>query len=287
MGGCRVSQLKIGQISYSNVLPVFYFFRKDFFSDQVTFIEKVPAELNRLLAQGEIDIGPVSAFTYAEHDGSYEALGGLSVSARGPVGSIFLFSKRPLGELKEPKIALTNTSATSVNLLKVILEKFQGIHPQYMTMNPNLTIMMDSADAALLIGDDALLGKWNNPGYYIYDLGELWYKHTGMWMTFALWCVRKKVIETMPSLLEEVHEEFLHSKDMGLGNRIEIIRYAQNEFGGTLTFWKEYFSGLCHDFDPEQRNGLEYYFQCAAELGLIAQPVKVKVWGADLKAKIT
>lgn len=282
-----MSQLKIGMISYSNVLPVSYFFRENLFTDRVRFIEKVPAELNRLLAIGEIGIGPVSAFTYAEHDGAYQTLAGLSVSARGPVGSIFLFSKQPLGVLKEPRIALTNTSATSVNLLKIILEKFQGIHPQYETMNPNLPNMMESSDAALLIGDDAIKGKWNNPGYYIYDLGELWYKHTGMWMTFALWCVRNDVIQTMPSLLKEVHDEFLHSKEVGIGNRTEIIRYAQSEFGGTTDFWKEYFAGLKHDFDQEQKNGLEYYFRCAAELGLIAQPVKVKVWGADLKAKIT
>ncbi|WP_134698965.1 menaquinone biosynthetic enzyme MqnA/MqnD family protein [Ammoniphilus sp. YIM 78166] len=277
--------MRIGKISYTNVLPVFYFFQDAKFAGQASFIEKVPAELNRHLAAGEIDLGPVSSFTYAENDGAYNALEDLSVSALGAVGSIFLFSKFPLEELKEPRIALTNTSATSVNLLKVIMEKFQAAHPQYVTMKPSLEQMMDQADAALLIGDDALMAKLTNPGYYVYDLGELWYKHTGMWMTFALWCVRKDVIATEPSLLGNIHLEFLRAKKQGAEQLDDIIRHSQREFGGSYEFWKGYFSGLCHDFQSEQKRGLEYYFRCAAEIGLLARPVEVITWGAG--ARIT
>ncbi|MEW9669746.1 menaquinone biosynthesis protein [Ammoniphilus sp. 3BR4] len=280
-----MSRIKIGKIAYSNVLPVFYFFRDTMFEGRATFTEKVPAVLNRQLAAGEIDLGPVSSFAYAENEAEYQVLADLSVSALGPVGSIFLFTKEPIEQLKEPRIALTNTSATSVNLLKVILEKFQGCMPHYQTMMPDLASMMDSHDAALLIGDDALLAKWSNPGYYVYDLGEMWYKHTGMWMTFALWTVRKDTVVSDPGLLGEIHREFLRSKKQGLEQLDHIINHAQSVFRGTSEFWREYFSGLCYDFQSEQKRGLEYYFHCASELGLLSRPVEVNTWGAS--AKIT
>ena len=95
-------------------------------------------------------------------------------------------------------------------------------------------------DAALLIGDHAIRAKWNNTMYHIYDLGELWYKHTGMWMTFALWCVRKKTIETKTRLLKEVHEEFLQSKERGKRETEEIIQFVHRDIGGPMTFWREY-----------------------------------------------
>lgn len=279
--------LGIGINAYSNVLPVTYFFREQLFMEKASFIEAVPAELNRMLAQGTIDVGPVSAFAFAEGEGQYEALSELSVSSKGPVGSIFLFSKRPLSQLDGKWIALTNTSATSVNLLKIALNKFEAIRPKYRMMSPNLSLMLREADAALLIGDDAIRAKWNRSTNYIYDLGELWYKHTGMWMTFALWLARKSAIEHKSSMLKVAHEEFLRSKRRGIEQRDQIIDFVLRKLGGDEQFWRQYFSGLSHDFGPSQQKGLNYYFKCAAELGLIERPMTIKVWGEAPKANLT
>lgn len=279
--------LGIGINAYSNVLPVTYFFREQLFMEKALFIEAVPAELNRMLAQGTIDVGPVSAFAFAEGEGQYEALSELSVSSKGPVGSIFLFSKRPLSQLDGKWIALTNTSATSVNLLKIALNKFEAIRPKYRMMSPNLSLMLREADAALLIGDDAIRAKWNRSTNYIYDLGELWYKHTGMWMTFALWLARKSAIEHKSSMLKVAHEEFLRSKRRGIEQRDQIIDFVLRKLGGDEQFWRQYFSGLSHDFGPSQQKGLNYYFKCAAELGLIERPMTIKVWGEAPKANLT
>ncbi|MBP1933454.1 menaquinone biosynthetic enzyme MqnA/MqnD family protein [Ammoniphilus resinae] len=282
-----MEKVRIGKIAYTNILPVFYFFREKEFADRAEFIHKVPAELNRLLAKGELDLGPVSSFAYGEQADNCVVLSDLSVSAKGPVGSIFLFTKTPLETLEEPLIALTSSSATSVNLLKIILEKFYRLRPQYMTMTPVLDEMMAKADACLLIGDDALSAKLRNPSYYIYDLGELWYKQTGMWMTFALWTVRKELAEQRPSLLKDIHLEFLRAKELGNVKIDDIIKAVQKDFGGDYPFWKAYFAGLCHDFDNEQKRGIEYYYRCAAELGLLPRAVEVAVWGANDKVKLT
>lgn len=270
--------LRIGQILYTNVLPVYFYFDQERFEDRIDFIRQVPAQLNRAMARGEIDLGPISSFSYAEHASRYLALADLSVSAKGRVGSIFLFSKRPIEALDGARIALTNTSATSVNLLKIILQTFYGLHVSYVTQEPVLAEMMRDADGALLIGDDAIFAYRQGGPYHVYDLGELWHRFTGYTMTFALWAVRKEVIGEQADLLREVHEAFLASKEKTRQNLDPLVDYVHGQFGGEKEHWRQYFRGLVHDFRDEQRTGLEYYYRCAAELGLLPEPVTVSLW---------
>jgi chorismate dehydratase len=280
LGGIIVSpkQLRIGQISYTNTLPVYFFFQEERFQEKIDFIQQVPAQLNEAMAKGAIDVGPISSFSYAEHQEHYLVLPGLSISAKGKVRSIFLFSKRPIEELNGAKITMTNTSATSVNLLKIIMGKFLDHTVTYETQAPVLEEMMAHADGALLIGDDALLAYRNNKGYHVYDLAELWYRYTGHSMTFAVWAVRKEAIRLHGDLLREVHAAFLSSKERSLRHLEQVVEDVHARFGGEKSFWFEYFRGLCYDFTEEQRAGLEYYYACAAELGLLRAPVKVRLW---------
>jgi len=279
--------LRIGQISYTNTLPVYFYFDEKQFADRIDFIQQVPAQLNAAMSQGKIDVGPISSFSYAEHEENYLVLPELSVSAKGKVRSIFLFSKKPMEQLDGAHIALTNTSATSVNLGKVILQKFMGFTTTYETMQPTLPMMMSKADAALLIGDEALLAHRLNREYYVYDLAELWNGYTGYSMTFALWTVRKQAILEQAELLREVHAAFLKSKELSLANVEKVADYAYTHFGGDPSFWKTYFLGLQYDFTNEQKEGLEYYYACCADLGLLSKAVKVSQWENAKPVKTT
>ncbi|MDH6349224.1 chorismate dehydratase [Brevibacillus sp. 1238] len=283
VGGNRRMQksLRIGQILYTNVLPVYYYFEQAKFEDRIAFIRQVPAQLNLAMAKGEIDMGPISSFSYAEHASQYVALADLSVSANGRVGSLFLFSKKPIEQLNGAKIALTNTSATTVNLLKIILHKFYDYEITYVTQEPNLAHMLQDADAALLIGDDAITAERTASELHVYDLGELWHRFTGYSMTFAIWALRREVIDEHFALIAEVHASFLTSKKKTKANPGPLVDYVCTHFGGTKEEWLRYFAGLQHDFGEVQRVGLEYYYRCAAELGLLAAPATVELWQAD------
>jgi len=272
--------LRVGQILYTNVLPVYFYFDQPKFEDRIQFIRQVPAQLNQAMAAGEIDMGPISSFSYAEHASQYVALADLSVSAKGRVGSLFLFSKKPIEQLNGSRVALTNTSATTVNLLKIILHKFYDYEISYVTQEPVLDEMLLDADAALLIGDDAIQAKRNSRNLHVYDLGELWHQFTGYSMTFAIWALRKAVIADHHDLIAEVHASFLASKRKTKENTAPLIDYVHTHFGGEKEEWVRYFQGLQHDFGDVQRIGLEYYYRCAAELGLLAAPTTVDLWQA-------
>lgn len=275
-----IQLLRIGRINYSNVWPIFHFFDEAKFDGEVEFIPQVPSQLNKQMAEGLIDMGPISAFSYAEHADEYLLLPNLSVSAFGNVGSILLFLKKDLEDIKHKKIALANTSATSVNLLKIIMEEFLQGKPEYVVLPPQIDLMMENADAALLIGDEALLASRNEliiQKYKVIDLGAEWLERTNHWMTFAVWAVRKEFVEKEPELLSKVYNEFIQSKEKGKRFSNDIISEAIKSFGGTYLFWENYFNGLSHDFDKEQRKGLEHYFQLATKIGVLKNVPEIKL----------
>ncbi|MDQ0418031.1 chorismate dehydratase [Croceifilum oryzae] len=269
--------IRIGEISYTNVLPVFHFF--DSSNLPIEWVNHVPATLNQAMSKGEIDLGAISSFAFAEHSDRYYLFPNLSVSAYGPVGSIFLFTKdKSLQELDQASIALTNASASSVNLLRVILEKFSGVKPLYQVMEPNLEQMMQVSDAALLIGDDAIRAAWSKPHYRAYDLGELWFQQTGLPMVFAVWAVRKEIVQKRPELMAEIYDRFMRSKESGNQEPMAIIKAAQRKVGGEVSYWKQYFAGLSHDLGERELEGLQLFYRYATELGTLPPEIAIQMF---------
>jgi len=270
--------IRIGQISYTNVWPIYFHFPHDRFGSRLAWIEQVPSELNRAMLAGEVDMGAISSFAYAQSHDRYELYPDLSVSAYGNVNSILLFHKKPLAELDGCTVMLPTTSATSVNLLKIILSRFVGVRPKYVYAAPSLETMMKQADAALLIGDDAIRASWSDHPYEVSDLGGLWHRYTGEWMTFAVWAVRRETIREHPDLVAAVHRAFMESKAAGASGRASIVRHAIEVVGGTPDYWHRYFLNLSHDFGPDQQRGLSLYYRYAEELGLLPGPAPLHVW---------
>jgi chorismate dehydratase len=270
--------IRIGQINFANAWPIFYNFPYDQFKGEVEFISQVPTSLNQALAKNEIDMAAVSSFAYGQDFAQYVLFPDLSVSAFGEVQSLLLFHQKPIAELGQGTVALPTTSATSVNLLKILLTKFNGIRPQYQYAAPSLNDMMKQADAALLIGDDAIKAKWTNSAYKVTDLGEMWRRATGKWMSFAVWAVRKQVVQEQPELVARIYKAFLYSKKLSLLNLKPLITEAQQTIGGNEAFWQRYFTQLKYDFAPEQWEGLQLYYDYAYELGLLPHKVPLQIW---------
>lgn len=276
--------IRIGRIDYTNVWPIFFHFQPKGTSIPTEMIPAVPSTLNQAMREGNIDMGPISAYAYGVSSRDYALFPDLSVSALNKVNSILLFLKKPLNEVLEGKIALTTTSATSINLLKIIVAKQYKKNPEYIAMDPDLDEMMKEADAALLIGDHAIRSYWSNeqdPRYEVLDLGEMWYNWTGHWMTFAVWAVRKEAILKHPHDISLIVDAFRDSKLRSLADPEPLVQDAVKQLGGTEEYWRYYFKELNYDFGPEQQKGLQLYFEYAYELGLIDHKVQLDIWSEN------
>lgn len=282
----RRRKIVMGQIDYSNVWPVFHYFPIRAFAETVEIVRKTPAGLNRDMREGRVDLGPMSSFAYGESFHRYLLLPGLSVSASGPVRSILFFYKRSLEEAINGRIAMTTTSATSVALLRIIIEKFYGGRPQYAFVTPSLHDMMETNDGALLIGDDAIRASWQNHGYGVMDLGEAWKALTGHTMTYALWGIRREAAERHPDLIADILRAFRESKRKGKTDTSGIIAAAVDKIGGTEDYWRRYFAGLIHDLGEREMAGLRYYYRLAAELNLLETEPELQFWHENLEPQV-
>lgn len=278
--------LFIGKIQYTNAWPVFHHFHPEQLRTSAELVTEVPAVLNRRITEGLLDMSAMSSFAYASAAEHLLILPQLSVSVDGAVKSILLFSRKPLEEIRNGRIALTNTSATSINLLKILMTKYLGGKPEYFDCEPDLDTMMRQADAALLIGDHAIRASWANENYVVTDLGALWKEWTGHSMTFAVWAVRREVAEHRPEAVAEIVEAFHVSKRQSLENLTPVIEQAMTDIGGTETYWKQYFTNLCYDFGKREQGGLELYLRYAHEMGLLAQEINLELWNDNMLIRV-
>ncbi|MCD8501121.1 MAG: menaquinone biosynthesis protein [Bacillaceae bacterium] len=204
----------VGEITYTNILPLFFYLDRESLKRLgFKFLPQTPSILNEEMSAGNIQIGAISSFSYGEHFNNYSIFPDLSVSSTKAVRSIYLFSKVPLKKLNEKNVALTASSATSVNLLKIILQLFYNLDAIYTVMIPNISTMMEQQDACLLIGDDAIVAyRQYSRKYYCYDLGALWYRHTGFPMTYAVLAIRNEILNTKQSVVQILYDQLMMSK---------------------------------------------------------------------------
>jgi chorismate dehydratase len=100
-------------------------------------------------------------------------------------------------------------------LLKLLLAERYGNAPVLFPTEPNLEAMLSIADAALLIGDAALLAQVN-PCWQVTDLGQEWKELTGLPFVFAAWVLREGCAES------ELANWLIKAKVEGLRN-LEVI----------------------------------------------------------------
>lgn len=267
--------IRIGHNPNTNMLPLFYYLPRN--HPLLTWVTAEPTGHNAMLAAGRIDLAPISSFSYGEHWQDYAILSGLSVSNKGRVGSILLFSKVPLNELNGRIVALTVNSATSVNLLKILLWFYYDVTPVFRTMTGGLDQMFAEADAALLIADLAIKEAMNNPNCLIYDLGEEWVKQTGCSMTFAVWAYPRNLIDSYYDELIEVQRLLLKAKESALGNMEEIVSVCTEMLGGNRRFWYDYFERFSYGLDADLLVGLKKYYSLCYEAKLLPKPVDLNI----------
>ncbi len=261
--------LRIGRIAYTNLFPIFYALENEADCSSYEFIDGVPSDLNRRLHNGDIDISPSSSIEYLKHRDQYTLVTGHSISSFGRVGSVLLFSKRPIEALDGMTILTSSQSETSVALLAIILRKFLGITCFLKSTREPLDEVLRSHDACLIIGDDAIKEALRRPELLMYDLGDLWYRHTGMPMVFALWIMRNSSLEHKPNLLRQFMLDLDQSKKSALGNYAKIAKHSWLKQVISPAEIVSYWEGISYDLGEEHRKGLELFSRYAEELGLI------------------
>ncbi|MBW2710010.1 MAG: menaquinone biosynthesis protein [Deltaproteobacteria bacterium] len=261
--------LRIGRIAYLNVAPYFHFLHEEGFAGEI--VSGVPSELNTMLAEGTLDACPSSSFEYGLHADDYFLLPGHSISSIGPVHSVLLFTPGPLSLLSGEEIAITGESATSINLLKILLKEFCGINDvSFKVPCGEVEPLLNGGQSALLIGDRALAAARDCPSnFQITDLGALWHHFTGMPFVFALWILRREAVEKSPDEICALAVQLHESRRRAFANLSDMAIQLSDKTGFSSDQLEKYWRGMSYDLSEGHVEGLRLYFTLCHKYGLL------------------
>ena len=260
--------LKLGDIQFLNSWPVTYALRNGIVPSSlpIRWISASPADLNRRLLTGELDASSISSLLYLRHPDELVPIPGLCIRSDSGVHSVLVVSYQPLSTLKGRTIGVSNQGATTPVLLKLLSNQRQ------LKVNLEVTSLrypeiLQEYPAALLIGDEALQASQSADGLQWWDLGEAWTQWTHQPFVYALWGIRRALIEKEPDLLEQLKEALHRSYEWGKVHEEELIAAMRRVFPFEATFLRRYLRGLSYHLDAKAWEGLNRFAREAQAVG--------------------
>lgn len=260
------SPLRLGRIDYVNADP---FFAASAPPPGVQVVPAKPTELNRQLLAGELDLSWISSVELLRHPDLLALCPPFCIAAPGPVLSVVLASPLAFEELEGHEIWLSDHSATSVALLRVLLAD-AGLRCRFRQYDHRAPL----PDApVLLIGDEALrlLGR-PRPAVLV-DLGERWMQTTGLPMVFAVLALRRRLMET-PERLDAVAPALAWmaaNRRAFEADPLGSAAFQRRRAGLDEPGYLRYFAGFQFDWDDHTQAGFTTFGERARALGLVPE----------------
>ena len=272
-------KIRLGSVNYLNCRPLVHGLGGDDDPD-FTLRFDPPSLCAALLDAGEIDLGLIPTIAYGDRPGDC-VVPGVAIASDGPVASVALFTRTPVSRIRS--IALDTSSRTSVALTRILCARRFGISPVFAPHAPDLATMLGEHDAALLIGDPALLGDYRAMSagdVEKIDLGQVWTEMTGLPFVWAFWAGRADAMS--PAAVRRLQD----TKDAGV--RISDA-LADAYVAGTPQYRdlaRHYLrENIRFDLTDRMLDGLRTYYREAASLDLIASAPEPRFFAGDAVAR--
>jgi len=282
------NKLIIAAIDFVNPAPLMWDFehepRKSELAQRYSIVSSTPAECARRLALRAADIGLVPVAAYASASGQ-SIIPGCAIASLDHIRSIILVLRHDRGVAGVKTVALDTASLTSATYTRILFDKLWRISPAFLPHAADLDAMLAVADAALLIGDPALLAledrehRRERTGErldYI-DLGHEWRAWTGTPWVSAFWAVRQAAFTSATVSPAQLVEDFERSRDNGIAHTEELVAEWSGRIAVPAAVLRMYLTRNIHYvLDEACLAGLELFYRYAGECGALppAPPLK-------------
>ncbi|QDQ16497.1 menaquinone biosynthesis protein [Streptomyces spectabilis] len=276
----RTARPRVGHIQFLNCMPLYWGLARTGTLLDFELTKDTPEKLSEQLVRGDLDVAPVTLVEFLRNADDLVAFPDLAVGCDGPVMSCVIVSQVPLDRLDGARVALGSTSRTSVRLAQLLLAERHGVRPDYYTCPPDLGLMMQEADAAVLIGDAALRANLIDApklGLEVHDLGQMWKDWTGLPFVFAVWAARRDYLAREPEVVREVHKAFLASRDLSLEEVTKVAEQASRWESFDAGVLERYFTTLDFRFGGPQLAGVTEFARRVGPTTGFAEDVRVEL----------
>jgi len=248
-----MNPIRITAISYYNTLPFIYGLTQSGFLSGYKLNLEVPSVSARKIISNEAEIGliPVGALPGISN---YHLVSNLCIGADKDVKSVLLLTNVALKTIKT--IYLDTDSLTSVNLVRILAQKYWKIDPQWKSISA-LKGKLAQDEGMVLIGDKTFGLSGQYP--FCYDLAGEWIKYTGLPFVFAVWISRKPLPidfeKSFQSALAWGVEHRENSIIMAVNPHItdqELISYLKND--------------ISYNLDEQKKKGMEMFLKFLSDI---------------------
>jgi chorismate dehydratase len=241
--------------------------------ERYEILPSTPAECARRLKSGTADIGLVPVAAYAALP-DVAIVPRCAIASLDEVRSILLVVRHSDGVSGVKRVALDTASMTSSTYTRILFHKLWKTRPEFVPHSADLDAMLGVADAAMLIGDPALLAleeseqreRRTGERLEYLDLAHEWRAWTGTAWVSAFWAVRADALTRTEVTASQVVEDFERSRDGGLDHLDEIVEEWSGRIAISAATIRAYLYDNIHYFlDDVCLEGLDLFYRYAEE----------------------
>ncbi len=233
-----------------------------------------PSECAARLATGEADIGLIPIAALATIHGLH-ILPGCTIASKSHVRSLLLVRRanQPLDRLRS--VAADTASRTTLAYARILFHKWGNAEVPFIPLAADLDRMLARTDAAIVIGDPALLALEEQSNRFArtheelvyHDLAHEWRTLTGLPFVSAVWGAAHG-----GALDESIANDFIASRDHGLASIDALAAEWSKQLPVPESTIRTYLGENIHYvLDEEIVEGMRGFFQTAAELGVLPE----------------
>jgi len=232
-----------------------------------------PSQCAAELLAGRADLGliPIAALTP-----ELRIVPGCTIASLRQVRSIQLIVKAPLRLEDVRTVAADTASRSSVAYAQMLFRHFLGTSPDFQPAPADPIAMLAQADAALLIGDPALLALECRADIEAeagpctwYDIAAQWNQRTGLPWVAAVWAVRPEAVPT-PESRAQLIADLNASREHGLTHTEDLVREWTPRIALPPATIRHYLTENIHyTLDPDCIRGIAAFRNLAAHIGVL------------------
>ncbi len=268
--------MRVAAIGFLNPAPLMWDFEHPPLAEGLAHRYKIdrmtPSECAARLADGRADIGLIPIAALATMPG-LRILPGCTIASKNRVRSLLLVHRATQPLTAVGSVAADLASRTTLAYARILFHKWGNGSVPFVPMAAELDRMLDRADAAILIGDPALLAleerfnRFERTGEELVylDLAHEWRALTGLAFVSAVWGAAHG------SLLDEsVVEDLIRSRDHGRENIDAIVTEWSEQLPIAEDTIRSYLTTNIHYvLDEECVEGMRGFFEMASQYGVL------------------
>jgi len=272
------SRLRIAAIDFLNPAPLMWDFEHpplDASLERRYVIDRMrPSECAARLIDGTADLGliPIAVLASAPQ---LRILPGCTIASKSRVRSLILVRRasQALSEIRS--VAADTASRTTIAYTRTLFYKWGNPGAAFVPFAADLDKMLAKADAAVVIGDPALLALEERANRFArtgeelvyHDIAQEWISHTGLPYISAVWAASPAC-----ALDEGIENDFIQSRIHGCENVEALVAEWSRRLPIPAETIRAYLTTNIHyALDEECIEGMRGFFRMAAEAGVLPE----------------